>query len=106
MSNATRLRMSLRYSASSFVAGGAPSVEVAAGVRFAVAPLDAVVGSLMTCLVLVKNDPRHKSVNDRQARVDERGWRCVRFEMIRSNNPSADQRQSQPADDTDHPCRK
>ena len=57
-------------------------------------------------LILIKNDPRQKSVNDRQTRVDERGRRCVRFEVICSNDPSGDQRQSQPADDADHPCRK
>jgi len=54
-------------------------------------------------LVLVKNDPRHKSINDRQARIDERRRRRVRLKMIRSNDPSADQRQSQPADNADHP---
>jgi len=57
-------------------------------------------------LVLVKNDPRRKSVDDRQARVDERCRRGVRFEVISSNNPSADQRKRQPADNADHPGRK
>ena len=57
-------------------------------------------------LVLIKNDPRHKSVNDRQARVDERRRRRVRFKVIRPDKPSADQGQSQPADNADHPSRK
>ena len=54
-------------------------------------------------LVLIEDDPRHKSINDRQARIDERRRRRVRLKMIRSNDPSADQRQSQPADNADHP---
>ena len=57
-------------------------------------------------LVLVKDDPRQKSVNDRQTRIDERRRRRITFKMIRSDNPTADQRQSQPADNADHPCWK
>ena len=57
----------------------------------------------MVCLVLVKNDPRHKSVNGGQARIDERRWRRVLLKMIRSNDPPGDQRKNQPADDADHP---
>jgi hypothetical protein len=57
-------------------------------------------------LILVKNDPRHKSVNERQASIDKRRRRRVRLEMIRSNDPSGNQRQSQPADNADHPCWK
>jgi len=60
----------------------------------------------LSVLVLIKNDPCHKSVNYGQARIDERRRRGVRLKMIRSNDPSADQCQSQPADNTDHPCRK
>ena len=60
----------------------------------------------LSVLVLIKNDPGHKSVNYRQARIDERRWRRVRLKMIRSNDPSTDQRQSQPADNADHPCWK
>jgi hypothetical protein len=62
--------------------------------------------AILSVLVLIKNDPRHKSVNYRQAGVDEWCRRGVRFEVISSNNPSADQRQSQPAYNADHPCRK
>src|SRR5215470_5731201 len=54
-------------------------------------------------LVLIKNDPRQKCIDDCQARIDERRGRSVRFEVIRPNNPSAAQRKSQPADDADHP---
>ena len=43
-------------------------------------------------LVLVENDPRQEGVNDRQARVDERRWRRVPLKMIRSNDPSGNQR--------------
>src|SRR5262245_11851126 len=57
----------------------------------------------MMRLVLVKNDPRQKSVNDRQAGVDERRWRRITFEMIGPDNPPGDERKCQSAHNADHP---
>ena len=57
----------------------------------------------MIGLVLIKDDPRQKGIDNRQGRVDERRRRRITFEMICSDNPPGDQRKSQSADDADHP---
>jgi hypothetical protein len=57
-------------------------------------------------LVVIEDDPGAEGIDKHQTRVDERRRRSVTFQMIRSNNPSAEQRQSQSANNADHPGRK
>ena len=58
------------------------------------------------CFWIGEDDPGAEGINQHQTRVDERRRKSVTLQMIRSNNPSADQRQSQSAYNADHPGRK